>query len=397
MPFPFSNQDDEEDAVARYKNMGSVQTSNPLDSMGDDGQNYQKMLVDQLNAPAPEQQGFSDNAFLAALSNSAAKLGTIGGKSAESDSVQRYADILDRNKQAQQQNAQAQMAKRQDILYKLASLKDASANKQMDIAQSKTGKDTEFQREKELLGMRLAGERQMSKDKNLMAQQTTQQKQVAKPTVAQQAVDRNFARDYNDYIAQGGFAEAEKGLSKVRNVADQLRKDQSLTGAMSGLTPDWVKSFTNPKAIDVRDNLEDVVQRGMRQIMGAQFTEAEGKRLLARAYNPSLPASVNAERVEKLADSMEQMAKAKSAAAHYYETNGTLAGFQGATANSIDEMLADIDKIKPKGDNDVMAAEPPKGPAKPAASTGPKPGDIVKGYQFSGGDPSDKNNWVKVK
>lgn len=387
MPFPFSNQDDEEDAVARYKNMGSVQTSNPLDSMGDDGQNYQKMLVDQLNAPAPEQQGFSDNAFLAALSNSAAKLGTIGGKSAESDSVQRYADILDRNKQAQQQNAQAQMAKRQDILYKLASLKDAKAAKDKQLVER--AKEKEADRAFDLKRDRLKADMAVA-----AKAPTATSQQPAKGTVAQQAVDRNFAKDYNDYIALGGFFESMKGIDKVNSVGNELENDESLTGPMVGLTPDWARSFTNPKAIDVRQNLEDVVQRGMRQIMGPQFTENEGKRLIDRAYNPSLPTSYNAARVKKLTEMMKQMAKAKNEAVNYYEENGTLAGFKGAKINSIDDILAEIDQIKPKGDSDVMAAEPVKGAT---INKGPKPGDIVKGYQFNGGDPSDKNNWTKVK
>jgi hypothetical protein len=31
----------------------------------------------------------------------------------------------------------------------------------------------------------------------------------------------------------------------------------------------------------------------------------------------------------------------------------------------------------------------------PSAPKGPKPGDVVKGYRFKGGNPADKSNWVK--
>ena len=34
-----------------------------------------------------------------------------------------------------------------------------------------------------------------------------------------------------------------------------------------------------------------------------------------------------------------------------------------------------------------------KAPTKP--QTGPKPGDVIDGYVFKGGDPADQNNWVK--
>ena len=33
----------------------------------------------------------------------------------------------------------------------------------------------------------------------------------------------------------------------------------------------------------------------------------------------------------------------------------------------------------------------------PAAGSGPKPGQVVKGYRFKGGDPANQSSWVKVK
>ena len=42
--------------------------------------------------------------------------------------------------------------------------------------------------------------------------------------------------------------------------------------------PDLVNAFINPGATDVRENIESVVQRNLKAVLGAQFTEKEGER-----------------------------------------------------------------------------------------------------------------------
>ena len=71
------------------------------------------------------------------------------------------------------------------------------------------------------------------------------------------------------------------------------------------------------------------MQRNLRLILGAQFTEKEGQRLIARAYNPSLSEQENAKRVRNLIKQMQSAAEAKASAARYFEENGTLAGWKG--------------------------------------------------------------------
>lgn len=377
--------------------------------------NYEQLLRKQLYAPSPAQDTSFDLGQLGAtLAQSANQLGTIGGRTADSSQLKNFADTMTKYKQNQQANLLAQNEKRQDILTKLATLKDNNAQRQNSLAQASSDKEAQrdflsaqenqrFKHEKALLGLKGSQARDLLGDKMAgigTAGVGVDGQPPAKLSVAQTAVDKNFAKDYNDYVAQGGFAEAAKGLSKVRNVANELRKDDSITGPIAGMTPDWVRSFTNPHAIDVRENLEDVVQRSMRQVMGAQFTEAEGKRLLARAYNPSLPAAVNAQRVEALADSLEKAAKAKMDAIKYYETNGTLAGYQGSTEiPNLDAIAEDAGLNKPvprigkPEEDEAIAGEMPV--SRPAG--GPKVGDVRKGYQFIGGNPADKNSWKKVQ
>ena len=175
-------------------------------------------------------------------------------------------------------------------------------------------------------------------------------------TPAQKKVDEAFAQDYNDLIAQGGLSDIEKQLSQLREakatldrVAGQgffesllpaaLGGQPNISGAGVGIVPDFMRAMTSggAEAIAVREAVEEVVQRNLRLVLGAQFTQKEGDRLISRAFNPNLPEEENAKRVGRLVEQIQSAADSKMAAAQYYEENGTLRGFEGKTQFTIDD------------------------------------------------------------
>ena len=169
-------------------------------------------------------------------------------------------------------------------------------------------------------------------------------------TPAELEVDKKFAADYNEFML-GGFADAEKGLAQLAEVSQQLQSGQhNLTGWRVAATPDWVKVVTDPEALNARDQVEEVVQRNLRVILGAQFTEEEGKRLIARAYNPALEERYNIARLNRLMKSMADSVAAKQSAANYYQANGTLKGWTGdpqtvaAPSQAVDSMIKQMDQ-----------------------------------------------------
>ena len=185
-------------------------------------------------------------------------------------------------------------------------------------------------------------------------------------TPAQKKVDEAFGKEYEAF-AMGGFADVEKGIGQLRGVLGELRDPNgpNLTGPVLGLLPDAVKSFTHPKAIDRREAVEEVVQRNLRAVLGAQFTQKEGERLIARAYNPSLSEEENAVRLERLISSIEKAYAAKVAAAKHFEEHGTLSNYNG----SLSFGLSDIERGM---EQDASRGEPKKKAAQPA--TPPIPG-----------------------
>lgn len=158
-------------------------------------------------------------------------------------------------------------------------------------------------------------------------------------------VDQAFAKTYEDFVLSGGAADVTKNIAQLRGVhKDLTRKDgPNLTGPILGSMPDFVTSITNPQAVNTREQVEEVVQRNLRIILGAQFTQKEGDRLIARAYNPRLSEVENAKRLGRLIVSMDRAAKAKLAAADYFERNGTMKGYRGSTSFSLADIEADLD------------------------------------------------------
>ena len=169
------------------------------------------------------------------------------------------------------------------------------------------------------------------------------------------AVDQAFARDvYVPWLAAGGYADVEKNLNQLEEVFAQLEGGVNITGPIIGRTPDFFLSIFNPTALNARERVEEVVQRNLREVLGAQFTENEGVRLIARAFNPALDDELNAARLASLIQAIADSAQAKDEAVGYFRENGTLWGWEGTLPT-----VADFDAaLDAAGTGDDAAAAP---------------------------------------
>ena len=180
-------------------------------------------------------------------------------------------------------------------------------------------------------------------------------------TPGQKKVDEAFADRYLDYI-MGGGSDSTKQIAQLDDVLAKLESGEQLTGPQFGLQPDAWQSWANPEALDARERVEEVVQRNLREVLGAQFTQAEGDRLIARAYNQRLSPEQNAQRLRLLVASMRAAADAKSAMMQYWdENNGTLAGFKGGAAVPT---IDDFDRLFDRLDAEQNAPNEESGPVK---------------------------------
>ena len=174
-------------------------------------------------------------------------------------------------------------------------------------------------------------------------------------------LDKQFAKTYEEDIAGGKLADAVTQLQTLERISKQLENPngKNYSGPMLGMVPESVRAYTNPDSVAMQNDLANIIQRSLRPILGAQFTEKEGENLIRRAYNPQLSEAENAKRVKRLVDVTRKMAKQKMEAARYFEQHGTLKGFQGSANFSLADVEQEID-------------------APSAAATTTAPGDNIK-------------------
>ena len=196
-----------------------------------------------------------------------------------------------------------------------------------------------------------------ARPKPTIVSQTAEQKLDLTP--AEKSIDLAFGKQYSERIVGGGQADFDANVGKLESVLGKLKTSDSFTGPFIGSLPQGVKEVTHPEAAGAQELVEEVVQRNLRIILGAQFTEKEGERLIKRAYNPRLEEPQNIERLKRLINSMKKAREAQMAANEYFQKNGTLKGYEGTKVFSLNSIERDAGLIP--GESDEEIGPPPKG------------------------------------
>lgn len=191
------------------------------------------------------------------------------------------------------------------------------------------------------------------------------------PSVGWEAVDKAYADDYLEWQS-AGRSQAMTNLASLGSVLGKIANGERLSGPEIGLAPNFYNAIMNPNAVDARESVEQVVQQNLRTILGAQFGQQEGERLISRAFNPTLKPEVNARRLRQLYMQMDVARQNKDKMSAYFEENGTLRGYKG-----------DMPSI-----NDFYTA---------ITATEYQPGDVVGGYRYLGGDDMNPSSWEEVE
>ena len=126
--------------------------------------------------------------------------------------------------------------------------------------------------------------------------------------------------------------------------------------------------------VEAERNVEAVVQKSLRQVLGGQFAQKEGERLIGSMFDPRLPVKTVIKNVERIQSRLRNAAQLQA---------------QGQDVEDIKELIReDINKFEKALDNQSSAQKKP--------SKRPKKGHEEGGYRFKGGDPSKQENWEKI-
>lgn len=146
-----------------------------------------------------------------------------------------------------------------------------------------------------------------------------------------ETLDKKVAADFEEDVLKGGLASAQSQIIGLKDLVTQA--GSGAMGKISG--PDTVSegvagSLWSPDAVKFRQAVEQAVQGSLKATLGAQFTEREGKGIMARTYDPNLPPQENLRRLNVLIGNLEAAARSKRDAYEYYQTNGySMAGYKG--------------------------------------------------------------------
>lgn len=157
-------------------------------------------------------------------------------------------------------------------------------------------------------------------------------------------VNQAFAGEYNSFVLQGGYADAQAQLKDLGQAVANLRQ-KDLTGPVVGTVNalpgvgDTLIDWFSPELSETRQKVQGAVLGTLRQIMGSQFTEKEGTRILENTFNPRLGSERVARRVEALMDKLQKALDEKVRAATWFEDRGDMRGYRGRFAFTADDFL----------------------------------------------------------
>ena len=158
---------------------------------------------------------------------------------------------------------------------------------------------------------------------------------------AQKAVDQEFGKTLAKYEL-GDKAQVEANLRNLQSLIKIVEDGElNISGPVVGILPDAVQSFVNPDALSFQTDIRDIVFQSLREKLGAQFTEREGDRLVAAAFNPLLSEEKNIARLQRLYFTVHSAKEAKEAAYQYYKDNGSLKGYEAVPIN-FDSIMSDL-------------------------------------------------------
>ncbi len=187
--------------------------------------------------------------------------------------------------------------------------------------------------------------------KKLDRQQARADKNKDRVPEGTKALDRTFAKEYDDWTS-GGEAAVDKNLQRLKEAKDALAKHKDDTfgtsGRITGRLPDFLRG---EEGLRIRQDVHAAAQGALKATLGAQFTEKEGERIMAASYDEKLSP---AENIKKIDTAIKELATAKAnkdSKVSHFEQNGTLAGFKSAKGQSV------ADNSGGGGDDDEAASK----------------------------------------
>lgn len=157
----------------------------------------------------------------------------------------------------------------------------------------------------------------------------------------QKELDKQAAKEYQEW-SSGGAKIAQSEINKLKETLNKLESGGVTTGGLTGLFPD---QLTSNKVLSARSNIQSSVMGSLRALLGAQFTEKEGERVIKNTWNEADSTENNIARVKRLVGDLENKAADKNQKAQYFQENkSSLKGFESKPSENTKSASSEDDK-----------------------------------------------------
>lgn len=165
---------------------------------------------------------------------------------------------------------------------------------------------------------------QQNARENWFKQQQLKQSADEKKNEGQKVVDKEFAKDYNDWTSGGG-SRAKNEIEKIDGVIERLKKGEGTTGGLTGVFGD---RLTSDAVLKNRADIQQSAMSLIKQLLSGATSDSDRKAIVDTLWNEADSTENNIARIERFSDDMKNRAnEIDSKAGYFKETKGTLSGF----------------------------------------------------------------------
>lgn len=227
------------------------------------------------------------------------------------------------------------------VMPNLTTLAEQRKTKLAEAEAEKESKRQQYEKDIELEMLKQKGQKELK--------QMELEKKKTEPTEGQKATDKEFAKEYANWVSEKGSIGANKGIANVQEAIREMQANPDLTGGLGNiayaLAPESLKSALDEKIGKIETRLRSAVVDTLRPLLGAQFAATEGERIFKQTFDPNQPMSENISRARLVLQDLQNQVESRKNSVEYWEKYGTLEGYK---AFSPEQIAAPAETPKPQ-------------------------------------------------
>lgn len=148
---------------------------------------------------------------------------------------------------------------------------------------------------------------------------------AGKPSKAQEIIDKEFGKQYSEFMDSGGFAKYATQVEQLKSGIKDMKGSDFVSGPAISLLPERLR----PLGSKVQNEVLAASGGMLREVLGGNFAAREGEGIQKRLFNPEAEEAVNIQAAERFLNQISRAKEIKEDQIAYFEKYGTLAGWPG--------------------------------------------------------------------